>query len=75
MVKIKIKICIYHGKKKGRNILEKAEKYLKKVISVGTVALGRNSSRRHYGARSEQWCVGVIYMLSILVSADVSQPI
>jgi hypothetical protein len=47
----------------------------KKVISVGTVALGRNSSRRHCGARSEQWCVGVIYRLSILVSTDVSQPI
>jgi hypothetical protein len=45
------------------------------VVSVGTVALGRNSSRHHCGARSEQWCVGVIYRLSILVSADVSQPI
>jgi hypothetical protein len=45
------------------------------VISVGTVALGRNNSRRHCGAQSEQWCVGVIYRLSILVSADVSQPI
>jgi hypothetical protein len=47
----------------------------KKVILVRRVALGRNSSRRHCGARSEQWCVGVIYRLSILVSSDVSQPI
>jgi hypothetical protein len=39
---------IYTMTKKGRNILEKVEKYLKKVISVGTVAattvvLDRNS--------------------------------
>jgi hypothetical protein len=47
----------------------------KKVISVGTVALGQNSSRCHCGARLEQWCVGVIYRMRILVSADVSQPI
>jgi hypothetical protein len=45
------------------------------VISAKIVALGQNSSRRHCGARSEQWCVGVIYRLRILVSADVSQPI
>jgi hypothetical protein len=61
--------------RKGRNILEKIEKYLKKVISIEIVALGRNCSHRHYGARSELWCVGVIYRLSILISADVSQPI
>jgi hypothetical protein len=66
---------IYTMTKKGRNILEKVEKYLKNVISVGTVALGRNSSRRHCGARSKQWCVSVIYRLSILVSVDISQPI
>jgi hypothetical protein len=61
--------------RKGRNILEKIEKYLKKVISIETVTLGRNCSHRHYGARSELWCVSVIYRLSILISADVSQPI
>jgi hypothetical protein len=74
MVKSKSR-SIYTMAKKGRNILEKVEKIPKKVISVGTVALGQNSSCRHCGARSEQWCVGVIYRLSILVSADVSQPI
>jgi hypothetical protein len=74
MVKSKSR-SIYTMVKKGRNILEKVKKYLKKVISVGTVALGRNSSCRHCGARSKQWCVGVIYRLSILISADVSQPI
>jgi hypothetical protein len=37
--------------------------------------LGRNNSRRHCAARLKQWCVGGIYRLSILVSADVSQPI
>jgi hypothetical protein len=47
MVKSKSR-SIYTMAKKGRNILEKVEKYLKKVISVGTVAaatvvLGRNS--------------------------------
>jgi hypothetical protein len=74
MVKSKSR-SIYTMVKKGRNILEKVEKYLKRAISVGVVALGWNSSHHHYGARSEQWCVGVIYRLSILVSADVSQPI
>jgi hypothetical protein len=73
MVKSKSR-SIYTMAKKGRNILEKVEKIPKKVISVGTVALGQNSSCRHCGARSEQWCVGVIYRLSILVSAD-GQPI
>jgi hypothetical protein len=47
MVKSKSR-SIYTMAKKGRNILEKVEKYLKKVISVGTVAaatvvLGQNS--------------------------------
>jgi hypothetical protein len=51
------------------------KKYLKKVISVEIVALDQNSSRHHCGAQSKQWCVGVIYRLSILVSADVSHPI
>jgi hypothetical protein len=74
MVKSKSR-SIYTMAKKGRNILEKVEKYLKKVISVGTVALDQNSSRRHCGARSEQCCVGVIYRLSILISTNVSQPI
>jgi hypothetical protein len=54
MVKSK-SISIYTMAKKGRNILEKVEKYLKKAN------LGRNSTHRHYGARSEQWCVGGIY--------------
>jgi hypothetical protein len=53
--------------KKGRHILEKVEK-----IHVNH---SRNSSRRHCGAQSEQWCAGGIYRLSILVSAGVSQPI
>jgi hypothetical protein len=74
MVKSKSR-SIYTMAKKGRNILEKVEKYLKKVISVRTIALSRNSSRRHCGARLEQWCVGVIHRLSILVSTDVRQPI
>jgi hypothetical protein len=74
MVKSKSR-SIYTMAKKGRNILEKVKKYLKKVISVGTVALDQNNSRHHCGARSEQWCVGVIYRLGILVSTDVSQPI
>jgi hypothetical protein len=76
MVKSKSR-SIYTMAKKGRNILEKVEKIPQKrgIISVGTVALGRNSSYRHCAARSKQWCVGVIYRLSILVSADVSQPI
>jgi hypothetical protein len=74
MVKSKSR-SIYTMAKKGRNILEKVKKYLKKIISIGTVALGQNSSHRHCGARSEQWCVGVIYRLSILVAADVSQSI
>jgi hypothetical protein len=53
--------------KKGRNILEEVEKIpQKKRISVGTVALGRKSNRHHYGARSEQWCVGDIYRLSFV---------
>jgi hypothetical protein len=68
MVKSKSR-SIYTMAKKGRNILEKVEKIPKKGN------LGRNSSRRHCGARSEQWCVGVIYRLGILVLADVSQPI
>jgi hypothetical protein len=47
MVKSKSR-SIYTMVKKGRNILEKVKKYLKKVISVGTVAaatvvLGQNS--------------------------------
>jgi hypothetical protein len=74
MVKSKSR-SIYTMAKKGRNIFEKVEKYLKKVISVGTVALGRNSSRCHCDAQSEQWCVGVIFRLSILVLTDVGQPI
>jgi hypothetical protein len=40
-------------KSKSRSIYTMA-KYLKKVISVGTVALGQNSSRRHCGARLEK---------------------
>jgi hypothetical protein len=54
MVKSKSR-SIYTMAKKGRNILEKVEKYLKKDN------LGWNSSRRHCGARPEQWCVGGIY--------------
>jgi hypothetical protein len=66
MVKSKSK-SIYTMTKRGRNILEKVEKYLKKeIISVGTVALGRNSSRRHCGARSEQWCEGDIYRMCFI---------
>jgi hypothetical protein len=42
---------------------------------VGIVALSRNNSRHHSPARSKHWCAGGIYRLSILVSADVSQPI
>jgi hypothetical protein len=45
IVKSKLR-SIYTMAKKGRNILEKVEKYLKKVISIGTVALGQNSSHR-----------------------------
>jgi hypothetical protein len=37
--------------------------------------LGRNSSRHHCGAQSEQWCASGIYRLNILVTTDVSQPI
>jgi hypothetical protein len=48
---------------------------LKMVMSTKIVALGQNSRCRHCGARLEQWCVGVIYRLRILVSTDVSQPI
>jgi hypothetical protein len=59
--------------KKGRNISEEDEKYL--VISIRIVAHSWNSSRCHCGAQSEQWCAGGICRLSILVSADVSQPI
>jgi hypothetical protein len=66
MVKSKSR-SIYTMSKKGRNILEKVKKIpQKKVISVGTVALGQNSSCRHCGARSEQWCVGDIYRLSFV---------
>jgi hypothetical protein len=54
MVKSKSRF-IFTMAKKGRNILEKVEKYLKKAN------LGRNSSRYHNGARSEQLCVGGIY--------------
>jgi hypothetical protein len=68
MVKSKSR-SIYTMAIKGRNILEKVEKYLKKGN------LGRNSSHHYCGAWSEQWCVSVIYRLSILVSTDVSQPI
>jgi hypothetical protein len=66
MVKSKSR-SIYTMAKKERNILEKVEKI------PGN--LGRNSSHRHCGARSEQWCAGGIYRLSILVLPDVSQPI
>jgi hypothetical protein len=44
------------------------KKYLKKGNNIG-----QNNIRRHYGAQSEQWCVGGIYRLSILISSDVSQ--
>jgi hypothetical protein len=37
---------------------------LKKYLKKGN--LGRNSSHRHCGARSEQWCVGGIYRLSFV---------
>jgi hypothetical protein len=59
MVKSKSR-SIYTMTKKGRNILVKVEKYLKKGN------LGRNSSCRHCGAQSEQWCVGGIYRLSFV---------
>jgi hypothetical protein len=59
MVKSKSR-SIYTMAKKGRNILEKVEKYLKKAN------LGRNSSRRHCGAESEQWCMGGIYRLRFI---------
>jgi predicted transcriptional regulator len=56
MVKSKSR-SIYTMAKKGRNILEKIKKIPKKTN------LDRNSSRRHCGARSEQWCVCGIYRL------------
>jgi hypothetical protein len=74
MVKSKSRY-IYIPWQKGKKHIRELKNTSKKVISVGTVALDQNSSCRHCGARSEQWCVGVIYRLSIFVSADVSQPI
>jgi hypothetical protein len=59
---------IYTMAKRERNILEKVEKIPQKrgIISIGIIALGRNSSRHHCGARSEQWCAGGIYRLSFI---------
>jgi hypothetical protein len=45
------------------------------LSSVETLALSRNSGHCHCAARSEHWCAGGIYRLSILVSADAIQPI
>jgi hypothetical protein len=63
MVKSKSR-SIYTMAKKVKTHIR--DKYLKNVISVGTVALGWNSSRHHCGARLEQWCVGGIYRLSFV---------
>jgi hypothetical protein len=68
MVKSKSR-SIYTMAKKGRNILEKVEKYLKKLISVGTVAVATMVLGRNSGV----WAVFIGG--GLLVSADVTQPI